>query len=40
MTQKELRRLMKKMGNKKMPTLMYRAVSGKKAKRGEDVNPW
>jgi len=40
MNKKELRRLMKKMGNRKMPTLMYRAGSGKKAKRSKDVNPW
>ena len=40
MNQKELRKLMKKMGNKKMPTLMYQATEGKKAKRSKDVNPW
>ncbi len=40
MTQKEIRRLMKKMGGKKMPTLMYRATGDKKSKRRDDVNPW
>jgi len=37
---KELKRLMKRIKEHKMPTLMYRFGGGKKASRPEMVNPW
>ena len=40
MTQKELNRLLKKLNQKKMPSMMYQAGEAKKPKRGVEVNPW
>jgi len=40
MTQKELNRLLKKLNQKKLPSMMYQAGAPKKPKRDEEVNPW
>lgn len=40
MSKKEIRRLMKKMSNKKMPTLMYQVGGFNEGNRSKDVNPW
>jgi Ca-activated chloride channel family protein len=37
--QQELKRLLKKMGKKGTPTMMYQMGAGKPKPR-EDVNPW
>ncbi len=37
--EKELKRLMKQLGNEKMPTLMYQTGRSKRPKSSE-VNPW
>jgi len=39
LTQKELKRLMKKLNDKKMPTMMYQ-TSPKKRKERDNANPW
>ena len=36
----ELKRLMKKMGQKKTPTMMYQMGNEKKQKREGDIKPW
>jgi len=36
----ELKRLLKKMGQKKTPTMIYQMGNSKKAKRSEDAKPW
>ena len=36
----DLKRLMKKMGGKKTPVMMYQMNKNKKTKRNEDENPW
>jgi Ca-activated chloride channel family protein len=36
----ELKRLLKKMGQKKTPTMIYQMGSPKKGPRRDDVNPW
>ena len=38
--QKELRRLMRKLKEDKMPTMMYKIGEPKDAQRREDENPW
>ena len=38
LTKKELKRLMKKLSEKKMPTMMYQAKPSKERKN--DTNPW
>ena len=37
---KELRRLMKRMGDRKMPTLMYQTTGGRRNPPNRQVNPW
>jgi cell division protein YceG involved in septum cleavage len=37
---KELKRLLKKMGGEKTPTMIYQMGENKKHKRDEDVKPW
>jgi Ca-activated chloride channel family protein len=36
----ELKRLLKKMGQKKTPTMIYQMGSPNKGPRRDDVNPW
>jgi Ca-activated chloride channel family protein len=38
--EQELKRLLKKMGQKKMPVMMYQMGENKKTKRSEDAKPW
>ena len=38
--EQELKRLMKKMGQKKTPTMMYQMGEGKEGERSEDAKPW
>ncbi len=38
--EQELKRLMKKMGQNKTPTMMYQMGEGKKGQRNEDAKPW
>lgn len=40
MTQKEVEGLLKQLGQKKMPAMMYQATDPKKGESGEEVNPW
>jgi Ca-activated chloride channel family protein len=38
--EQELKRLLKKMGQKGTPTMMYQMGNSKKSKRSEDAKPW